>query len=158
MTSGYFDHLSDNELLDAFEEYQRQQMGIYGAPGLFTAAAREIEREKPGKGRTLAANDLLRAMAFKWYLHLRPVGKILEPDDDVWVIKYGEVKEARVVRVEEDAEDGRDYVYWIQAYDEDLDEPYPEKLLGTKFFRTEISANHYLEHEDPGEPDDSFWL
>ena len=158
MTHGYFDHLNDNDLLDAFEEYQRQQMGVYARPGVFSKAAQALEKNNPGKGSTLAAIDLLHTMAYKWYLNLRPVGKILAPDDEVWVIKYGEVKPARVVRVEEDAEDGRDYVYWIQPYDEDLDEPYPEKLLGTRFFRTEISANHYLDHEDPGEPDDSFWL
>lgn len=153
-----FDHMTDNELLDAFEEYQRQQMGVYGVPGPFGRAARALEQKNPGQGRRQAAEELLYTMAYKWYLGLRPVGKILEVDDDVWLVKYGEVKEGRVVRVVEDAEDGRDYVYWIQAYDEDIDEPYPEKLLGTRFFLTELAATQYLEQEEPGEPDEGFWL
>ena len=58
MTTGYFDHLPENELLAAFEEYQRQEIGVYGRPGLFSTAVREIERENPGKGRSIAALDL----------------------------------------------------------------------------------------------------
>lgn len=158
MRTTAFDHMTDNELLDAFEEYQRQQMGVYGPAGPFGQAARALEQKNPGQGRRQAAEELLYTMAYKWYLSLRPVGKILEVDDDVWLVKYGAVKEARVVRVVEDVEDGRDYVYWIQAYDEDIDEPYPEKLLGTEFFLTELAATQYLEQEEPGAPDEGFWL
>ncbi len=158
MFTSHFEHCTDNELLDAFEEYQHQQMGIYGKPGTFAAVAKELEAEEGIRGRQRAVNELLYTMACKWYLGLRPVGKILEADDDVWVIQYGEVKAARVVRVEENGEDGRDYVYWIQAYDEDMDEAYPEKQLGTRFFRTELAAHNYLEQIQPAEPDDGFWL
>jgi len=146
MVESRFELMSDNELVAAFEEYQRRRSGIYAEPGLFTEVVKDLEQHMPApKARVMAGSQLLYTMAQKWYRELRPEGKILEVDDDVWVIQYGEVKMGRVSRIIEQGESGKDYIYWIQPYDEDMDDAYPETLLGTKFFLTELAANHFLQ-------------
>ena len=137
-----FSDMTDNQLLDAYEEYRKFTAGEAPPFGPFQAAAQALEQAHPGRGTLLAANELLGIMARAWYLSLRPIGKILDVDDDVWVVQFDEVKEARVVRV---VPDGEDYIYWIQPYDTELYEEYPEKYLGTKFFTTELAANRWLE-------------
>ncbi|MBQ7858539.1 MAG: hypothetical protein IJ347_00175 [Faecalibacterium sp.] len=146
MATSRFELMSESELLTAFEEYQRRRSGIYAEPGLFTDVVDQLEAQMPrDKARQLAGSQLLYTMAQKWYREQRPEGKLLEVDDDVWVIQYGEVKMGRVSRIIEQGQSGKDYVYWIQPYDEDLDDAYPETLLGTKFFLTELAANHFLQ-------------
>lgn len=145
MVKKYFSALNDNQLLDAYEEYRKFADGEAPARGVFQTAAQALEQAHPGRGTLLAANELLEIMARAWYLSLRPIGKILDVDDDVWVVQFGEVKEARVVRV---VPDGEDYIYWIQPYDTELYEEYPEKYLGTRFFTTELAANRWLEEQE----------
>lgn len=146
MAVSRFELMSDNELLEAFEEYQNRRSGIYSLPGRLSEIVRELEHNMPeDRAWNLAGSQLLYTIAQKWYRELRPEGKILEIDDDVWVIQYGEVKMGRVSRIIEQGDSGKDYIYWIQPYDEDMDDAYPETLLGTKFFLTELAANHFLE-------------
>ncbi len=142
MITNHFENLNDQQLLDAYEEYKKVCSGGQTVPGAYQAVAAALEQTVPGKGNLLAANQLLGIMAHKWYLELRPVGQILERDDDVWLIQYDEVKEARVVRV---LPDGEDFIYWIQPYDTELYWEYHENQLGTQFFLTELAANRYLE-------------
>ena len=142
MTNNPFKDFPDHMLLDAYEEYKALREGKPVSAGIYQDVAAQLEQACPGRGAALAAHDLLRVMADHWYLSLRPVGKILEVDDDVWLVQYGEVKEARVVRV---LPDGEDYIYWIQPYDTEVEQEYPEKLLGSGFFLTELDANRYLD-------------
>ena len=141
MTNNPFKDFPDKMLLDAYEEYKALREGSPVSAGAYSEVAALLEQAHPGQGRAMAAHDLLRVMADKWYLSLRPVGKILDVDDDVWVVQYGEVKPARVVRV---LPDGEDYIYWIQPYDTELYQECPEKLLGTAFFTTELAADRWL--------------